>query len=264
MRRGAIEKGRGEDNMRNHAKRKVPIAIKLLLAVLAVAVLLGGGLFAKMQYEQSIMTPLATGEVIPGIYAVNNGFVNCYLAGQGDEYLMIDAGNDIRQTKAALEQLDISPDAVKAVFLTHSDSDHAAALSLFPDAQVYLPALETQMIDGTTKRSPMGYNQLDREYIPLEDGAVITSAGFHVRCISTPGHTPGSMSFFVDGRYLFVGDTMSLHNGKADLFNGFYNMDSAAQEESIRNLATTTQPEYIFTGHYGHTDDVDAAYEAWR
>lgn len=250
--------------MQRKKKRKTPVAIKIILVALAIVVVFGGGIFAKIQYEQSIMTPLDTGQVVPGIYAVNNGFVNFYLVQSGDSHLMIDAGNDEQQTSASLEQLGIETDAVKAVLLTHSDSDHIATLSLFPDAQIYLPTLETQMIDGTTRRSPMGYNHLKVEYISLADGEELNLLGFDIKCISTPGHTPGSMSFLLDGQYLFVGDTMSLQDGKADTFNSFYNMDSDTQRESIRNLAAFTQPEYIFTGHYGYTDYANLAIGDWK
>ena len=187
--------------MREKAKRKVPFAIKIVLIALVAVVMFGGGLFAKMQYEQGVMTPLNTGEVISGVYAINNGFVSFYLVKNGDQYLMIDAGNDIRQTEAALEQLKIPVDAIKAVLLTHSDGDHITTLSLFSDAQIYLPALEVQMIDGTTRRSPMGHNRLEQDYIALDDGEEVNLLGFDVRCISTPGHTPGSMCFLLDGRY---------------------------------------------------------------
>lgn len=250
--------------MQNKAKKKIPIAIKIVLIIFAAVVLFGGGLFAKMQYEQSIMSPLNTGEVISGVYAINNGFVNLYLVQNGNEYLMIDAGNDVRQTEAALAQLKIPADAIKAILLTHSDSDHTAALSLFSDAQIYLPVLEAQMIDGTTRRSPMGHNHLEQDYITLKDGEEIILLGFDIQCISTPGHTPGSMSFLIDGRYLFVGDNMSLRDGKADTFNAFYNMDSNIQWESIRKLAENTQPGCIFTAHYGYTDDADDAFDEWR
>ena len=249
--------------MKKKAKRKVPVAIKIVLIILVVAMLFCGGMFAKMQYEQSIMKPLDTGEVIPGVYVINNGFVNFYLLQNDDRYLMVDAGNDVRNTEVALEQLKIPMDAIYAILLTHSDADHTTTLSLFPDAQIYLPALETQMIDGTTRRSPMGHNRLEQDHITLDDGEEINLLGFDVRCISTPGHTPGSMCFLIDGSYLFVGDTMSLNNGKADTFNAFYNMDSGTQRESIRKLATSTHPEYIFTAHYGYTDDTETAFEEW-
>lgn len=250
--------------MQAQKKRRVPLLVKIILIVLAIILLLGGGFFAKMQYEQSIMSPLDSGEVIPSVYAVNNGFVNFYLLKSGDQYLMIDAGNNQKQTETALADLQIPADAVSSILLTHSDGDHVAALSLFPNAKVYMPALETQMIDGTTRRSPMGHNRLELDYTSLEDGETIDLMGFDILCISTPGHTPGSMSFLLDGRYLFVGDSMSLQEGKAAPFNSFYNMDSDTQKESIRKLAASTDPAYIFTGHYGYTGDADAAFGDWR
>lgn len=250
--------------MQQKKKVKFPLPMKIVLTVVAVVVLFAGGIFAKMQYEQSIMNPLNTGEVVPGVYVVNNGFVNFYLVASGDEYLMIDAGNDIKQTEAALEDLHISADAVSTILLTHSDNDHIATLSLFRDAQIYLPSLEAQMIDGTTRRSLMGHNHLEQDYTALNDGERINLLGLNIECISTPGHTPGSMSYLLDGRYLFVGDTMSLQDGKAETFNSFYNMDSDSQRKSIGKLAANTQPEYIFTGHYGYTDDVRSAFDGWH
>jgi len=81
-----------------------------------------------------------------------------------------------------------------------------------------------------------------------------------VRGIATPGHTPGAMSYIIDGAYLFVGDTMSLKNGKADLFNEFFNMDSATEGGSIRKLAALKNPKFVFTAHYGYTDDAGRAF----
>jgi len=250
--------------MEQKRKKKIPVWLKIVLIPVVVVILAAGGLIGKTRYEQGIMEPLATGEVIPGVYAVNNEFVNFYLVQSGDDYLMIDAGNQISQTQTALAELGISTDAVKIILLTHSDIDHIRALSLFPEAQVYLPALEVQMIDGTVKRSPMGYNQMERSYTTLADGEEISLLDYHIRCISTPGHTPGSMSFLLDDRYLFVGDSMRLKDGKAILFNSLYNMDGDLQQESIRKLAADIQPEYIFTAHYGYSDDPDTVYAGWR
>lgn len=250
--------------MEQKTKKKVSVLLKIVLIIIAVFILAAGGLIAKMKYEQSIMEPLSTGMAVPGIYAINNGFVNIYLVQSGDDYLMIDAGNHAEQTKTALEELGVSVDAVKFILLTHSDSDNITSLSLFPEAQIYLPELEVQMLDGTVKRSPMGYNHLQESYTTLVDGEEINLLDWDIRCISTPGHTPGSMSFLLDGRCLFVGDTIRLKDGKAVLFNSLYNMDEGVQQESISRLAADTQPKYLFTAHYGYSDDTDTAFADWR
>lgn len=243
--------------------KNIPLLAKIIIIAVILIILLAIIVFGKLSYEQSKMTPLETGEVITGVYAINNGFVNCYLVKGDDGYLLIDAGNKKSQTETALQELGLSPEEITDILLTHSDSDHTAALSLFPNARLYLPETETQMIDGTTKRNFFMRNQLDREYQSLKDEEVISIGGYSIQCIATPGHTPGSMSFLFDDQYLFVGDTMSLQNGKADLFSSFYNMDDDTQESSISKLAEI-QTQYIFTGHHGYTDNPVGAFNSFN
>jgi len=250
--------------MKPKTKMKLPFLLKIILIIVLILILAAGGLVGKMRYEQGMMQPLPTGETIPGIYAINDGFVNIYLVRSGNEYLMIDAGNRTEQVKTGLEELGIAADAVKVILLTHSDYDHIAALSLFPDARIYLPEAEVQMLDGTVKRSPMGYNHLEYDYTTVADGEELDLLGLNIRCISTPGHTPGSMSFLLDNRSLFTGDTMRLKDGNVILFNSFYNMDDDRQGESIRKLAAETQAEYLFTAHYGYSEAVEEAFADWR
>jgi glyoxylase-like metal-dependent hydrolase (beta-lactamase superfamily II) len=57
-------------------------------------------------------------------------------------------------------------------------------------------------------------------YTPLADGQVFTveGAGPVVRALCTPGHTPGSTSYMVDGRFLISGDTLFIVSvGRPDL-----------------------------------------------
>lgn len=49
----------------------------------------------------------------------------------GDTAVLIDAGRSARALCRALEQAGVSPDSVKAVFLTHEHNDHTAALEVF-------------------------------------------------------------------------------------------------------------------------------------
>lgn len=143
-------------------------AMKIALGLIILLVLSATVVFGKIKYEQNRMNPLTTGEVIPGIYAISNStFVNIFLVQSGNEFLMIDAGDNAQQTQSALEELAIPADAIKAILLTHSDSDHVASLSMFPEAQLYLPEMETQMIDGRTRRTPIGNNSWNETTYPL-------------------------------------------------------------------------------------------------
>jgi len=68
---------------------------------------------------------------------------------RGDSgYIAIDAGSDKRQAEVGLYELGILLQDIFAIFLTHGDSDHIAAISLFPNATLDLSENEVQMIDG--------------------------------------------------------------------------------------------------------------------
>ena len=242
-------------------KRRIPPSAKIALWILAPLLLIAGVFGAKLWYEMGQMNPLPTGEAAPGVYAVRSGSANFYLLKGDDGYLMIDAGTNQQGIAIALQELGISADDVRAILLTHSDGDHTGALPLFPNAQVYLPEQEVQMIDGTTSRFAfLGGNSLPMAYQTLADSETIELAGLSVRCILTPGHTPGSTCYLVGEQYLFTGDNLSLKDGKADLFNTFFNMDDAVQRASLAMLAETANPAYIFTAHHGLSEDPAVAF----
>jgi glyoxylase-like metal-dependent hydrolase (beta-lactamase superfamily II) len=68
-----------------------------------------------------------------------------------------------------------------------------------------------------------------------------------VELIHTPGHTPGSQCFLVDGRYLVSGDTLFLEGcGRTDLPGG----DAALLYESLtQKLARVPDDAVLFPGH---------------
>lgn len=229
------------------------------VVIIGITVLLGLYFF-KMQSEMKKMSPLATQEVVNGVYAVKDGFVNVYLVKGNDGYIAVDAGNDVETVKREMQKLSIDPSKVVAVFLTHTDLDHVAALGLFTNAKIYISKDEEQMINGKTARFAVIHNKKIPRYEMLGDNQSVTVAGVDVRGITTPGHTPGAMSYVVNNAFLFTGDTMSLKDGKADLFVKFFNMDSQTEGQSIKKLAALQNIKYIFTAHHGMTDDAGKAF----
>jgi glyoxylase-like metal-dependent hydrolase (beta-lactamase superfamily II) len=154
---------------------------------------------------------------------------------------------------------------VAAVFLTHADSDHTGGLPVFANADVYLPSEEEQMINGRTARLFFFFkNELGRKHKPIGDGQTVEIDGVTVTAILTPGHTPGSTSYLVDGQYLFAGDNLSLKSGKAGVFSEMINMDSDVQRESLKKLARLEGIRYVFTAHHGYTDSFEKAFEDLR
>jgi glyoxylase-like metal-dependent hydrolase (beta-lactamase superfamily II) len=120
------------------------------------------------------------------------------------------------------------------------------------------------MIDGRTPRFLIFKNKLNRKHVSLNDNEIIKVDSLNVTAILTPGHTPGSMCYLVDGRLLFTGDSMSLKSGRADIFSKTINMDSDTQRESLKKLARLTGVQTIFTAHFGMSDSFEKAFEGFK
>ena len=210
------------------------------------------------------MNPLETQEVIPGVYAIENQFVNLYLVKSGDGYIAFDAGYDDGATASALDSFGIGVGDVSAVFLTHTDYDHVAAIPLFSSAKIYMANSNRAFIVGKIGQlRSKAFLNMERKYNTLEDGGIVTAFGSRIECIFTPGHTSGSASYVVDGKYLFAGDTVRLIDGKATLFYAVFNMDSSEQKNSLRKLSGIDGVEYVFTMHTGCSADFSRAFSDW-
>jgi hydroxyacylglutathione hydrolase len=214
--------------------------------------------------EVKKMTPVETGETIPGVYSVKDKMVDLFLVKGATGYIAFDSGNRPGGVRKELRKLNIDTADVAAVFLTHADGDHTGGLPLFPGAAVYLAHEEEQMIDGRTARFFIFKNSLKRKHALLNDNQTVDVDGLKVTAILTPGHTPGSMCYLVDGRLLFTGDSMRLKEGKADIFSKTINMDSDIQGYSLKKLARLQGVQTVFTAHFGYTNSFDRAFEGFR
>ena len=200
-------------------------------------------------------------EVLPDIFAVSNRQVNFYLVKMNQKYIAFDAGSSNKTSLNELTKLNIKPEDITAVFLTHTDSDHIAGIGLFPNATIYISKPEEQIINGSIKRAFFMNNKLSCPYETLDDGESVDIDGMSIKCMVTPGHTPGSACYTADGKYLFSGDNFGLKNGKATLFIALFNMDGKEQKKSIAKISELQNIEAIFTGHHGYSTDFAEAFE---
>lgn len=250
-------------------KKQIKIVLIIsgaILGLLILLILLGA---ATIQPDLNKMASIETQEIIEDVYAVQDftalGTVNLYLIKSNNQYIAIDAGNDADHIQQELDKLNINAQDIVAVFLTHTDADHTAAVNLFNKATFYMSRAEEQMIDGRTSRFLFSENTFDHDYELVEDGQTINILGLKIQGILTPGHTPGSMSYLIDDKYLFAGDAVSLDKGQVYLLNeSIYYMDAEAQRDSLERLANLSDVEYIFTGHHGFTTEHAKAFANWK
>jgi glyoxylase-like metal-dependent hydrolase (beta-lactamase superfamily II) len=139
--------------------------------------------------------------------------VSCYLIKHGDRYLLWDAGLSTappppnspvtssvdRSIVDQLKQLNVSPDQIAFVAISHMHADHIGQAASFPKAQLIIgkgdfdalkaggPNLRPDLIKPWL--SGVNTNLATFDVDVFQDGSVIV--------LRTPGHTPGHQSLLV-------------------------------------------------------------------
>jgi glyoxylase-like metal-dependent hydrolase (beta-lactamase superfamily II) len=85
----------------------------------------------------------------------------------------------------------------------------------------------------------------DGDLAAHDAGDVVEVGGVRIELVHTPGHTPGSQCFLVDGR-LVSGDTLFLEGcGRTDLPGS----DPEAMYDSLQRLAKLPDSTIVYPGH---------------
>lgn len=139
---------------------------------------------------------------------------------------------------------------ISGVLATHYHPDHVggsmmgftiegvARLLELANVQVHVQRAEVPWVLRTTGVS-------EGDLVAHDPGDVVTVGAIRVQLVHTPGHTPGSQCFLVDGR-LVSGDTLFLDGcGRTDLPGS----DPEQMYESLRRLAALPDDTIVFPGH---------------
>ena len=139
---------------------------------------------------------------------------NCYLAinEKTNESIIIDPGSAFDRIKSAVAQSGTTP---VAILLTHGHFDHAgeaASTAKEYGIKVYASASqEKELKDPNINLSGdmFGNSETYSADIYLQDEEQLDLAGLHIKCLYTPGHTPGGCCFyFPNEEIVFTGDTL--------------------------------------------------------
>lgn len=181
---------------------------------------------------------------------------NSYIVWQegAQAVVLIDAGMAVSEILEFLESRGMT---LEAVLLTHGHPDHivgAAEIAEATGAPVYLHEIDSKMVEmmPPTLLAMLGIDKMDvpDEFKPLNDGQVLDLAGLEIKVLHTPGHSPGSVSFLVDGA-LFDGDLVFRASiGRTDFPGGDFELLLRSVKEKVFVLDPETK---LYPGHMGPT-----------
>jgi N-acyl homoserine lactone hydrolase len=178
---------------------------------------------------------------------------SCYLIKHGDEYMLWDTGHAMTMPKVApkeslvdlLAKIDVKPDQIKYVGISHYHADHTGQIASFPKATLLIGAREWDAISAPKPAEGVNFKPfeswikgeskvepqtLDKDV--FGDGTVMM--------LRTPGHTPGHSSLLVKlpqmGAVILSGDAVHFHeNYESDGVPSF-NYDRAQTVASIERI----------------------------
>jgi len=138
-----------------------------------------------------------------GMYAAN-----CYILIEEESKMgcIVDPGGD---ADFILEEIKKSNIDVKFILLTHGHIDHVGAVSTIKDkfnTPVHISKEDKELM----KKNQMVFGQMWKETLEdkeIKDEDILELGNLKIKCIATPGHTPGGMSFLVEN-VVFTGDTL--------------------------------------------------------
>jgi glyoxylase-like metal-dependent hydrolase (beta-lactamase superfamily II) len=178
---------------------------------------------------------------------------NCQILGDEDSKtaLVVDPGDDIPEIEQLLERRGLR--VVKILF-THAHFDHigrAAELKRSTGAPTWLHKLEIPVLESLDQQAawigvePGEKVEIDHYY---DQGDAVEFAGHELQVLFTPGHSPGSVSFYIPSlERLIAGDVLFRDSiGRTDLPGG----DTQQLLDSIRDKVLTLPDDTaVFPGH---------------
>jgi hydroxyacylglutathione hydrolase len=172
-----------------------------------------------------------------------------------DRALIVDPGDEADKLLGAIDALGVTLDGI---VLTHTHFDHVGAVAPVAKAtgaEVWVPEVEAFVLADINRFVPWPgigpFESYEAEHT-LKGGERLELAGFEIDVLSTPGHSPGHVTFSIpDEAAVFSGDVLFQQSiGRTDLPGG----DHATLLESIRILVDTLPAETtVYPGHMGIT-----------
>ncbi len=182
---------------------------------------------------------------LSGVITTNGYF---YIDEQSRHGLLIDAAAEPEVLAQIIKENDW---VIEKILLTHGHFDHIGAVRELMDEgmKLIIHSLDAPMLTDSELNASAGL--IGRRVTAPEatdtvkEGDELELAGLKVKVLHTPGHTPGSVCYLIEGE-LFTGDTMFDYGwGRTDLPGG----NEEQMAASLRRLAPIVREKGLHAGH---------------
>lgn len=208
---------------------------------------LAGGMKSWSMYLEPIKVgDLANGGELYQFVRLGKGCLS-YMAISEGEAAIIDA---VRFTEVFTKFAEDKDVQIKHVFDTHLHADHISGgrhIAEATGATYYLP--------------PKDAEEVVFDYAPLEDGLTVNigSSAIEVGALYSPGHTIGSTSFVIDGKYLLTGDILFIDSiGRPDLAGLAEDWVGDLRETLYARYRTLAEDLIVLPAHFMIMDELNA------
>lgn len=178
----------------------------------------------------------------------------CYFLHKEDEKesVCIDPGYDSDKILNYIEKKGL---VVDTILLTHGHFDHILGARAIIDK--FSPKVYISEEDEKILYDPYNnYADMIKVYdIPkiditknVHDEDIIEALGLSIKCLSTPGHTSGCISYYIESeKILFSGDTLFKETfGRVDLYSGDF---ATIQNSILHKLFLLPDDTKVYPGH---------------
>src|SRR5580698_2109170 len=136
-------------------------------------------------------------KVFDNLYFVGSKIHNSWALTSSEGIILIDTlftYNSEEEIVGGLKKLGFDPATVKYVIISHSHSDHVGGAKMMQDrygSRIVMGGPDWDSIERSVNGYPLGKPKRD---IVADDGQKITLGDTTVTIVTTPGHTPGTLS----------------------------------------------------------------------
>lgn len=206
--------------------------------------------------------PEETGVLQQGVSCIREYDVNFWFYSKDRKTIAFDSGHiNYKNIDDEFKKIDVTPENVKHLFLTHLDTDHAGGIdksgcNIFPNAKVYMGEAENKYMTREIRRKGIFYNcvKIIEGWIPIKGNVIFEVEGIKVEAIPVPGHTVGHTVYIVDDKIMISGDCLAINESGGYAFFDFFTQNPSKNKESLLNLKHNLEGRklsYVCTGHRG-------------